>query len=150
MMSEVPLDVSYFPLEEIKREFLKYAPAYAQKEAREAIGKVMDLQMQGVLRTGLYYVVLTDLVGSTKYASEKGNEALQDRVKRFVTASFNAMNDIALKNAGLFVKEIGDAVLFVFHHFPDILRLFGLCTTPAVRAGNKGVSRRDADHGCGL
>ena len=37
---------SYYPLDEIKREFLKYAPAYAQDEARIAIEKITELQNQ--------------------------------------------------------------------------------------------------------
>ena len=56
-------DIQYYPLDDIKREFLKYVPAYAQEQAQEAIYKVVDLQKQGLLRDGLYYVVLVDLVG---------------------------------------------------------------------------------------
>ncbi len=122
--------ISYYPLDDIQREFLKYAPAYAQKEAQEAIYKVMDLQMQGVLRDGLYYIVLVDLVASTKYGILHGNQKLAERIKRFVTYSFNSFNEARIRNAGLFVKEIGDAVLFVFQHFPDVLRWrhqFGKC-----------------------
>ncbi|MDP2654881.1 MAG: hypothetical protein Q8Q08_12745 [Candidatus Omnitrophota bacterium] len=111
----------YYDLDEIQKEFLKYAPAYAQKEAAQAICRVMELQKQGVLRNGLYYIVLVDLIGSTKYGAAYGNDALAQRIKNFVTASFSALNEVQLKNISLFVKEIGDAVLFVFHHFPDIL-----------------------------
>jgi hypothetical protein len=57
------LSLQYCNLEKIAIEFLKYAPSYAQAEAREAIEKVMDLQMQGIIRNGLYYIVLVDLVG---------------------------------------------------------------------------------------
>jgi len=46
-------DVSYYALHEIEREFLKYAPAYAQEEAQAAIWKVLELQKQGVIRNGL-------------------------------------------------------------------------------------------------
>jgi len=107
---------------DVYREFLKYAPAYAQQEAQQAIEKIVDLQKQGVIRSGLYYVVLVDLVGSTKFAATHGNDPAADRIKTFITASFNALNEINIRNTGLFVKEIGDAVLFVFQHFPDILR----------------------------
>ena len=119
-MSEL-LNTRYHDLTKIQSEFLKYAPAYAQKEAQEAIYKVLDLQKQGVLRNGLYYVVLSDLVGSTKFGVNFGNEALSKRIQNFVISSFNALNEINIKNTSLFVKEIGDAVLFVFQHFPDIL-----------------------------
>ena len=64
-------DISYYRLDEIKREFLKYAPAYAQDEARIAIEKIYELQRDGVIRDGLYYVVLMDLVGSTKFAAKR-------------------------------------------------------------------------------
>jgi class 3 adenylate cyclase len=107
---------------DVYEEFLKYAPAYAQQEARQAIEKIVDLQKQGVIRSGLYYVVLVDLVGSTKFAAAHGNEAAADRIRTFISASFNALNEIKVRNTGLFVKEIGDAVLFVFQHFPDVLR----------------------------
>lgn len=114
--------ISYYPLDDIQKEFLKYAPAYAQEQAKEAIWKVVELQKQGVLRDGIYYIVLIDLVGSTKYGVARGNTALAERIKRFVTCSFDAFNEANIRNAGLFLKEIGDAVLFVFQHFPDILR----------------------------
>jgi len=111
----------YRPIEEIKREFLKYAPAYAQKEAAQAIDKISELQSQGLIRNGLYYVVLVDLVGSTKFAAEHGNEKAIERIRFFVTSSFRALNEANVKNVALFVKEIGDAVLLIFQHFPDIL-----------------------------
>lgn len=109
-------------LSDIYREFLKYAPAYAQKEAQIAISKVMELQSQGVIRNGLYYIVLVDLVGSTKYSAEYGNEKTAKRIENFITASFDALNSLNIVNIGLFIKEIGDAVLYIFQHFPDIIR----------------------------
>lgn len=69
----------------------------------------------------MYYLVLVDLVGSTKFAAHHGNRASVERIQMFVTASFNGLNSARLKNIGLLVKEIGDAVLFVFSHFTDIL-----------------------------
>jgi class 3 adenylate cyclase len=105
-----------------QREFLKYAPAYAQAEASAAIEKVVDLQAQGVIRDGLYYIVLVDLVGSTTFAADFGNDALGGRIKLFIRSSFNALTDIRIRNVGLFVREIGDAVLYLFQHFPDLLR----------------------------
>src|SRR5437870_9446023 len=99
---------SYYPLDEIKREFLKYAPAYAQDEARIAIEKICDLQNQRLLGNGLYYVVLMDLVGSTKFAAEFGNSAAKERIESFVRQSFQALNNAEVSNISLFVKEIGD------------------------------------------
>src|SRR5690349_10708648 len=120
-MSELT-NTSYYPLDQIKKEFLKYAPAYAQEEARIAIEKIYDLQAQGVIRNGLYYVVLMDLVGSTKFAAEYGNPAAINRIESFIRDSFQALNDANVTNISLFVKEIGDAVLYVFQHFPDVIR----------------------------
>lgn len=115
------LTIEYYDLDKIQKEFLKYAPAYAQNEAAQAIWKVRELQSQGVIRDGVYYIVLLDLVGSTKYAAEKGNEAAMLRIEQFVSASFSALNSSTNKNISLFIKEIGDAVLYIFQHFPDIL-----------------------------
>ena len=114
--------VEYYDMIKIREEFLKYAPCYAQREAEEALDKVIELQQQGILRDGVYYILLSDLVGSTGYGVRKGYEALQKRIQRFVTSSFRARNEYKLTNLGLFVKEIGDAVLYVFQHFPDILK----------------------------
>jgi class 3 adenylate cyclase len=112
----------HYSFDEIAAEFVKYAPAYAQEEAKEAIRRVQELQFQGVIRNGVYYIVLVDLVGSTKYAATHGNDALANRVQQFVISSFSALNETHLKNIGLFLKEIGDAVLFIFQHFPDVIR----------------------------
>lgn len=114
--------IEYYPLDEIAREFLKYAPAYAQEEAKQAISKVAELQSQGILRDGLYYVVLVDLAKSTSFAAEHGDYLLVRRIQTFVKSSLDAFNTAKIRNAGLFLKEIGDAVLFLFQHFPDILR----------------------------
>lgn len=111
-----------YDLDAIQKEFLKYAPAYAQEEAAQAIWKIRELQSQGVIRDGIYYIVLIDLVGSTKYAAEKGNDAAKFRVEQFISASFYALNEAQKRNVALFIKEIGDAVLYVFQHFPDILQ----------------------------
>jgi class 3 adenylate cyclase len=116
------LQKQFISLNEIQAEFLKYAPAYAQKEAAQAILKVSELQAQGIIRDGLLYIVLVDLAGSTKYLAEYGNEKASKRIQYFITSSFNALNNVEIRNVGLFLKEIGDAVLFIFQHFPDFLK----------------------------
>ena len=116
------LQLKYYDLDEIQSEFLKYAPAYAQAEASEALQKVIQLQSQGIIRNGIYYIVLVDLVGSTKYSAEKGNQQMGERIEYFVTHSFQALTESNITNTAIFLKEIGDAVLFVFQHFPDILK----------------------------
>jgi class 3 adenylate cyclase len=111
-----------FDLTPVAREFWNYAPAYAKSEARQAIERVQELQIQGFLRNGVYYVVLSDIVGATRMAAKIGNEAMAQRIEFFVRHSLIALSQIQLVNVGVFLKEIGDAVLFVFAHFPDILR----------------------------
>src|ERR1035437_9690544 len=116
------LALQYYDLDEIQAEFLKYAPAYAQHEASEALRKVIELQSQGIIRNGIYYIVLVDLCGSTKFSDEHGNMSMNERIQYFVTYSFQALTASNLTNTAIFLKEIGDAVLFVFQHFPDILK----------------------------
>lgn len=141
--------VRYNDLDKIKQEFLKYAPAYAIDEAKQAIDKIYELQSQGVIRSGLYYVVLVDLVGSTKFAADHGNDAASGRVQFFVSSSFRALNECDLRNVGLFVKEIGDAVLFVFQHFVDILRWrgsLGACLALGCTEHGAGIQIRTCIH----
>jgi class 3 adenylate cyclase len=116
------LRMKYYDLDKIRSEFLRYAPAYARNEASSALNKVFELQSQGIIRDGIYYIVLVDIVGSTKFAAEFGNIKLNERIKIFVTYSFNALSASQIKNNGIFLREIGDAVLFIFQHFPDILK----------------------------
>lgn len=111
-----------FDLHPVYQEFLQYAPAYARLEAQAAIAKVADLRAQGLLGNGVYYIVLADIVGGTKMGDRLGNEEMAKRIQIFITESFNALNDAKLSNSGVFLKEIGDAVLWVFSHFPDVLK----------------------------
>jgi len=113
---------THYDIYAIKHEFLKYAPGYALVEAEEALEYIMQLQSQGLLRNGIYYIVLVDLVGSTKFSAEYGNSEMAIRVRAFVTASFQSLPMSRISNTGIFLKEIGDAVLYVFQHFPDILK----------------------------
>jgi class 3 adenylate cyclase len=108
-------------IDEIRAEFKRFAPAYAQEEAEVAFEKVMELQNQGVLRPGLYYVVLVDLVGSTKYMTEHGNEEGAKRIEYFVRAAWASVSRVTLRNLAIPIKEIGDAVLLLFQTFPDVL-----------------------------
>lgn len=109
-------------LDEIQKEFLKYAPSYAQQEAMAAIRKIQEIKAQGVLRDGVYYIVHIDLVGSTEFAGKHGNDAISRRIQIFHTSCISAVSEANIKNIAVFLKEIGDASLFVFQHFPDVLR----------------------------
>ncbi|MBE0416928.1 MAG: hypothetical protein IBX63_04105 [Coriobacteriia bacterium] len=109
--------------EETRGEFLKYdAPAHALGKAAEAIDRINELQAQRLIRDGVYYIVLVDLVGSTKYMAEYGNQKAAVRIQHFVASSLNALKTADLKNTAIFIKDIGDAVLLIFQHFPDVLR----------------------------
>jgi len=109
-------------LDEIRREFMRFAPAYAEEEAELALSKIIELQSQGLVRSGLYYVVLVDLVGSTAYMAEQGNSAASLRIEHFVKSAIDAIGHTQLTNTAIFIKEIGDAVLLIFQCFPDILK----------------------------
>lgn len=117
LLSKRPYD-----LDNIRAEFLRYAPGYAITEAGQALDKIIELQAKGIIRNGIYYIVLVDLIGSTKFTVEHGNAKMSERIKLFVTHSFNSLNQSKILNIGIFLKEIGDAVLFVFQHFPDVLK----------------------------
>jgi class 3 adenylate cyclase len=72
---------------------------------------------------GIYYIVLADLVGSTRFGARWGNDGLAARVLAFVAASKKALaNANRSSNTGQFVKSIGDGVLLAFSHFPDVVQ----------------------------
>jgi len=108
-------------LEKIQEEFLQFAPAYVRGPGAIAIQNLIKMNQQNLVPDGLYYLVLTDLVGSTEFAKKHGNSKLTDRIKNFIHSSVMAMNTFRLRSKGLFIKEIGDAVLFLFSNFRDIL-----------------------------
>jgi len=109
-------------LDGIRQEFFRFAPAYATEEAGAALDKILELQSQGLIRNGLYYVVLADLAGSTAYQAEHGDVVAADRIQHFVLGAFNGLNEVHLTNLGVFIKELGDAVLLIFQCFVDVLR----------------------------
>lgn len=109
-------------LEEIREEFARFAPAYARTQAETALNKIIELQSQGLARSGLYYLVLVDIVGSTAYITEHGNSAGDQRIEHFVKSALDAIVHIELTNTAIFIKEIGDAVLLIFQCFPDVLK----------------------------
>jgi hypothetical protein len=50
-----------------------------------------------------------------------GNQKADERIETFVSRSIETLTDAPLKNVSIFIKEIGDAALFCFSHFPDVL-----------------------------
>jgi len=109
-------------LDDIRLEFRRFAPSYAQDEAGVALDKIVELQSQGLVRSGLYYLVLVDIVGSTEYMADHGNPTADKRIEWFVKCSLNAIGNTKLTNTAIFIKELGDAVLLIFQCFPDVLK----------------------------
>ena len=81
--------------------------------------------MRFMIPDGIYYIVLADLAGSTSYMKKMGNDAGITRFRKFERAARQALEhskSASLSNTGVVVKTIGDAVLLVFKHFPDIVQ----------------------------
>ncbi|MBE0545226.1 MAG: hypothetical protein IH623_28135 [Verrucomicrobia bacterium] len=69
----------------------------------------------------LKYIVLADLVGSTTFTSEFGNDVGIARTREFEKAAREPLAYTLPPTSGKFVKTVGDAVLLVFDHFPDVV-----------------------------
>jgi class 3 adenylate cyclase len=84
---------------------------------------VHEAAMTQPIQDGIYYIVLADLVGSTKFGAQMGDAALTARVSAFVEASKEALKNAKMSaNSGRFVKQVGDGVLLLFNHFPDVVQ----------------------------
>jgi class 3 adenylate cyclase len=105
----------------LKKGAFSHIPVYAWKPAYEAILKVRKLEEENLFRPGLYYIVLVDLCGSTKASAVLGQDTNTQRIEQFVIASVEALGSVDLLNYTQFVKQVGDAVLFIFSSFDDIL-----------------------------
>jgi hypothetical protein len=97
-----------------------HIPNYARQAALEAIANVRRLEEQQLFRPGVYYIVLTDLTASTEASKVLGLELNKKRVETFVTANVEALGQIELTSYAQFLKEIGDATLFIFSSFADV------------------------------
>jgi class 3 adenylate cyclase len=74
------------------------------------------------MEDGIYYIVLADLCDSTVDGAKSGDVILAMRMKAFCHAAKIALKHAQNKiNSGIFVKSIGDAVLMIFKHFPDVV-----------------------------
>jgi class 3 adenylate cyclase len=69
----------------------------------------------------LQYIVLADLVGSTKFTARMGNDMGIARMREFEDAAREALVLMKPPTSGKIVKAEGDGVLLVFDHFPDIV-----------------------------
>ena len=98
-----------------------HIPIYARVPALEAIAKVREMEQAHLFRPGLYYIVLADLTGSTESSKVLGVKENTKRVEWFVTACVEALANFEIRNYFQFLKEIGDATLFIFSSFDDVL-----------------------------
>jgi len=103
------------------RDFFPNAVLEAKAAALEAIAKVRKLEQERTFRPGLYYIALIDLCGSTVASQKLGAEKSRIRVEWFVTTCVEALGRVNLRNYAQFLKEIGDATLFIFTSFEDLL-----------------------------
>jgi hypothetical protein len=119
--------MNYDELSELEKELglpkgsMKSIPIYARKHAAHAISKVLEMERNSLFRPGLYYIVLADLVGNTKFNNNYGNKHADLRVEWFHTAAIQAIGEINLNNYVTFSKTIGDASLFIFSSIKDVI-----------------------------
>jgi hypothetical protein len=104
----------------LSRGTLRNIPSYALGDAVEAIDNVRHMEQNSLFRPGLYYIVLTDLVGNTAFNAKYGNEEGDRRVQWFHTAVIQSIGQIDLKNYVAFSKTVGDASLLIFSAFEDV------------------------------
>jgi hypothetical protein len=86
-----------------------------------AIQRVSEMEIEESLLPGLYYIVLIDLVGSTEASSKLTPEENILRTQKFIDSTKDAQKKIKHPERTHFIKDIGDASLFVFSNFKDIL-----------------------------
>lgn len=72
----------------------------------------------------LQYIVLADLVGSTKFTRKMGNDVGIVLLREFEDAARQALAYMKPKTSGQIVKTEGDGVLLIFDHFPDIVHWY--------------------------
>ena len=91
-----------------------------QVRNQELEAGVVEVGKKHHLRDGLYYVVLIDISGSTVASSKMKGTIFYDWIKKFIQITKTALN-VKQRNLAVYVKSIGDGVLFLFRNFEDIL-----------------------------
>ncbi len=104
----------------IRSGSLSHIPHYALQGALYAIQAVREREKQELFRPGLYYIVLSDLCGSTKGSSLLGQDLNIRRVESFILTCIETLSCIAPNNYYMPIREIGDAVLIIFSSFADL------------------------------
>jgi class 3 adenylate cyclase len=97
-----------------------HIPEYVKIGCMKAIAKVREMERTSLFRPGLYYILLVDLCGSTKSAEKLGADLNARRIQWFITACVESLGTIQLRNYAQFIKDIGDAALFLFSSIEDI------------------------------
>ena len=101
---------------------LKQIPIYARAPAVDAIMKVREMESSSLFRPGLYYIVLADLVGNTRFNATYGDAEGDVRTQWFHTCVIESLGEIVLENYVAFSKTIGDASLLMFSSFKDVFQ----------------------------
>lgn len=111
------------------------------KSIKAAIAQVKKMGVDRRLKPGLYYIVMMDLVGSSIASSQINPEDNKKRVRQFIAITKNALPKRP-KNYLTFVKDFGDASLFLFSNFEDILnwanKVDSLCNEYNLKCIKKG------------
>jgi len=97
-------------------------PNYALSDVNIDFDNLSRMNMNEPIYNGLYYIVLADLVGSTKFLEKYGNEKAAARIINFVQAGIKALVKSKKVNKAYFLKEVGDSVLLIFTHASDIVQ----------------------------
>jgi hypothetical protein len=116
----------------------KKIPGYAITNHNHAKVFMNDKYDELKISNGVYYIVLVDLVGSTKYLASHGNEKAAARIISFVQAGVETFINCEKVNKAYFLKEVGDSVLFIFSHVIDVVNWY--------EALNKALEQRSALH----
>lgn len=72
-------------------------------------------------KDGLYYLLLVDMIGSTRYLAEHGNQRTIERINRMMQGIRKSCREAAYEKEVFFLKEIGDAGLVAFEAFHDVI-----------------------------
>jgi len=91
-----------------------------EKSIENTVNTVKRMGRAKNLPAGLYYIVLIDLVGSSTASSKISPEDNKKRIKEYIKFTKQALPKKP-NNFLTFVKSIGDASLFLFTNFKDIL-----------------------------
>ncbi|HKO04775.1 MAG TPA: hypothetical protein VJW51_08495 [Candidatus Acidoferrales bacterium] len=99
-----------------------HVPEYCRTEAMEAMAYLLKMEEQRVLRSGVYYVVLSDLCGATAASAKLGAELNRHRVESFITVCVESLGASRFANYAQFIKPAGDAALLIFSAFTDLYK----------------------------